>query len=521
MKLALLSAAWLGGALLGLSLDAAPVAAALLLAAGGVMAAVALRLIRRPAFPAILAAVMALGLARAVAADAAVPDLASYDGRQITASGQIVNDPENAATKIGFRLRVTQAQVDGDGENTDAAGIFQGRQWLVYANPPADLIGRRNAPYFRYGDLVTLSGSLQAPRPLDGFDYPAYLAAQGITATIFAQDVQVTGAAGARWRSLIYEVRGRLADSLERAMPYPESALAAALLLGKRESLPPAMTERFRGAGAAHLLAISGLHVGVLLAAAAGAAGWLLGRRRPTYLMAAMAVIWLYVLAAGAPPSAVRAALMGTVYLAALATGRLPGALPALALAAALMTAHSPLVIRQISFQLSFTAMGGIILALALFGPNPGAQRFRWAGWPGRLAGWALSLAMISVAATLATWPLVAAHFGQLPLLGVPVSLLAVPALAPAVISAAAAAVIGLILPPLGVLLGWIAAAPAAWLIGVVSIFPGLTLETAWAGRPLLYLWYSVLAAALLATRAHRLRQWARQWRKGWRGLRP
>ena len=93
MKLALLSAAWLGGTLLGLSLSAAPVAAALLLAAGAVMAAVSLRLMRRPAFPAILAAVMALGLARAVAADAAVPDMASYDGRQITASGQIVNDP--------------------------------------------------------------------------------------------------------------------------------------------------------------------------------------------------------------------------------------------------------------------------------------------------------------------------------------------------------------------------------------------------------------------------------------------
>lgn len=518
MKLALLSAAWLGGTLLGLSLEAAPVAAALLLAAGAAMAAVALRLIRRPIFPALLAAVLLLGLARAGADAAAIPDTASYDGRQITASGQIVNDPENAATKIGFRLRVTQAQLDGDGEN---AGLFQGRQWLVYANPPADLIGRRNAPYFRYGDLVTLSGSLQAPRTLDGFDYPAYLAAQGITATIFAQDVQVTGAAGARWRSLIYEARGRLSDSLERAMPYPESALAAALLLGKRESLPPAMTARFRGAGAAHLLAISGLHVGVLLAAAAGAAGWLLGRRRPTYLIGALAVIWLYVLAAGAPPSAVRAALMGTVYLTALATGRLPGALPALALAAALMTAHSPLVIRQISFQLSFAAMGGIILALALFGPDPGGRRFRRAGWPGRLMGWALSLAMISVAATLATWPLVAAHFGQLPLLGVPASLLAVPALAPAVISAAAAAIAGLALPPLGVLIGWLAAAPAAWLIGVVSLFPGWALETGWAGRPLLYLWYSGLAAALLATRAHRVRHWARQWRKDRRGSKP
>ena len=107
-----------------------------------------------------------------------MPDMAAYDGWQITASGQIVNDPENAATKIGFRLRVTQAPVDGDDENVDA-NLFAGRQWLVYANPPAELIARRNAPYFRYGDLVTLSGSLQSPRPLDGFDYPAYLAAQG------------------------------------------------------------------------------------------------------------------------------------------------------------------------------------------------------------------------------------------------------------------------------------------------------------------------------------------------------
>lgn len=521
MKLALLSAAWLGGALLGLSLDAAPVAAALLLAAGAAMAAVSLRLARRPAWPALLAAVALLSLARAGADAAAIPDTAAYDGRQITAAGQIVNDPENAASKIGFRLRVTQAQVDGAGASADAAGLFRGRQWLVYADPPAALIGRRDAPYFRYGDLVTISGAFQELRPIDGFDYPAYLAAQGITATLFAQEVEVTGAAGARWRSLIYEARGRLGDSLERVMPYPESALASALLLGQRESLPPEMTQRFRGAGAAHLLAISGLHVGVLLAAAAGAAGWLLGRRRPAYLAAAGAVIWLYVLAAGAPPSAVRAALMGSVYLTALATGRTPGALPALALAAALMTAHSPMVIRQISFQLSFAAMGGIILALALFGPDPGGRRFRRAGWPGRLMGWALSLAMISVAATLATWPLVAAHFGQLPLLGVPVSLLAVPALAPAVISAAAAAAVGLALPPLGVLLGWLAAAPAAWLTGVVSIFPGVALETGWAGRPLLYIWYSGLALALLAARAHRVRHWGRRWRQGWRGLRP
>ena len=217
-------------------------------------------------------------------------------------------------------------------------------------------------------------------------------------------------------------------------MPYPESALAAALLLGKREALPPEMVARFRGAGAAHLLAISGLHVGVLLAAVSGVGGWLLGRRSPAWLLAAGAAIWLYAVVAGAPPSAVRAAIMGTVYLLAVGLGRPSGALPALALAAALMTAVSPGLIRQVSFQLSFAAVGGIALVLAVGGDRLGGWRSSQAGWRGWLLGRTLGLAAVSAAATLATWPLVAAYFGELPLLGVPVSLLAVPGMAPAVI---------------------------------------------------------------------------------------
>ena len=203
--------------------------------------------------------------------------------------------------------------------------------WLVHASPPDGLVARRDAPFFRYGDRVTVQGRPQEPQPIDGFDYPAYLAAQGISATLFAQEAQVTGEGGARWRAAIYTARGRLADSIERAMPFPESAVATAMLLGKRESLPVELVDKFRGTGAAHLLAISGLHVGVLLALTTGVAAWLLGRQRPTYLAVAGAVIWLYALAAGASPSALRAAVMGTVYLAALGLGRPTGVLPALA----------------------------------------------------------------------------------------------------------------------------------------------------------------------------------------------
>ena len=390
----------------------------------------------------------------------------------------------------------------------DADRLEVRERWLVYAQPTVELIRSRDDPYFRYGDKVVVRGTLQEPRPIDGFDYPAYLAAQGITATIFAREADVAGEGGAWWRAAIYSVRSRLSDSIERVMPYPESALGQALLLGKRESLPTELVQQFRATGAAHLLAISGLHVGVLLVVTAGTGAWLLGRQRPTYLVVAAVVIWLYAMVAGAPPSALRAAAMGTVYLAALAVGRPSSVLPALALAAALMTAASPNIVRQVSFQLSFAAVGGIALALALLGGFASAWRSPSSGWQARILGGAFSLVVVSAAATLATWPLVAANFGEVALLGVPVSVLAIPAMAPAVVATIAAAVSGLAFEPLGPPVGWIAVAPLAYLIAIVSALPGWTAEAAWTGRPLLLAWYGALGLGLLVAQPHRTRLW-------------
>ena len=500
MRLGLLAAAWLGGILLGLT-SGLETDTALLLAGGAALAAVALRLAGLTAFPAVLAVILLLAVARAEASQSEPGTAAALGGREITAIGRIADDPESTATQVRFDLLVTEIRVDGDTKKAN-------ERWLVYARPPAGLIAKRDAPYFRYGDIMTVAGTPQDPQPIDGFDYPAYLAAQGITATMFAREAQVVGQGGARWRALIYAARGRLADSIERVMPYPESALGQALLLGKRESLPTELVERFRGAGAAHLLAISGLHVGVLLAVTLGAGSWLLGRQRPTYLLVAAAVIWLYALAAGASPSALRAAVMGTVYLTALALGRPSSVLPALALAAALMTAASPNLVRQVSFQLSFAAVGGIALALTVWNGHFGGWRFPSSGWQSRLFGWAASLTMVSAAATLATWPLVAANFGEVALLGVPVSLLAIPAMAPAIVTTIVAAAGGLAFEPLGELLGWIAVAPTAYLIGVVSAFPTWTVDADWVGKPLLIAWYGGLGLALLAAQPHRTRRW-------------
>ena len=500
MRLGLLSAAWLAGVMLGLSASPDPAGPLLLAGAVGVLAA-GLRIARFPTFPAVLAVVLLLGAGRA-GLDYRPAGTAFDTGEEVIATGRIADDPGQTTRRVRFEFEVSRVQVGGQVREAD-------ERWLVFADPPQDLVSRK-APYFRYGDELTITGTPAKPLPVEGFDYAAYLSARGLSATMFARDVEVTGRGGAWWRATIFKTRGRLAESLERAMPYPESALAKAMLLGKRGAIPEELVEKFRGTGAAHLLAISGLHVGVLLAVSAGTTAWALGRQKPTYLFVAGAVIWLYALVAGAPPSALRAAAMGTVYLTALGLGRPSSVLPALALTAAVMTAVSPNLIRQVSFQLSFAAVGGIALCLAMFGDVLHFGSSPTVAWWRRLLGWAAALLVVSAAATLATWPLVAVNFERVALMSVPVSLLAVPAMAPLVVSAMAATAAGLVFEPLGQLLGWVAVAPCAWVIGVVSAFPSWSADGEWVGTPLLAGWYGGLGLLLLAAQPQRVRNWRR-----------
>ena len=129
--------------------------------------------------------------------------------------------------------------------------------------------------------------------------------------------------------------------------------MGQALLLGLRQDLPEDLVDDFRSTGTSHVLAISGLHIGILLGLSLADSRGVLGRRRQLYLILPLILIWLYALISGMSPSAARAAIMGTVVLAALLVGRPHSVVPALGFAAALMVAVNPNVLWSISFQLS------------------------------------------------------------------------------------------------------------------------------------------------------------------------
>ena len=391
---------------------------------------------------------------------------------------------------------------------------------LVYAHPPANLPEDRALPYFRFGDSLTVSGTLQRPEPIDQFDYPAYLESQGIYAVFWAQDTVVASdtdsgigpfsylnGASTRTRVALYDFRRGIAGRLEASLAPSQAALAKALLLGMRGQLSEEVKDSFRHSGTAHLLAISGLHLGILLLLTIAALNGLMGRHTPIPLLLALVTMWLYVGLSGAPASVVRAAIMGSVYLAALGLGRpRESLLPALALSAAIMTALDPAVVSQISFQLSFAAMTGIALALPLQEAAAGGIRDRLAdkwGWQGTAAGnvlgWLTSGTIVSAAATVVTFPLVALNFGQLPLLGIPATIMATPILPFALVGGIVTAGAGAISPVLGQLVGIPAGLPLTALLKLVELVPKWTVAVPLQDWNISWAWYGALLTLLVA----------------------
>ncbi len=510
MKLTTLAAAWLAGMAVAYGWYDADPLPLLFLAGAAVTVALACRLLGFAAGPALLVAACLLGLWRYEVWQDVPPPLVTEYGGDTRVQGRIVSDPEATATRVKFTIQLSDIARSRAG-GTPGWQAHDGKL-LVYAHPPSELVAQRELPYFRYGDGVKLSGTLQGPEPIEKFDYPAYLESQGIYGIFWAQDAAVLHDANAGSnvmaviRGTVFNLRRNLARGLDQSLPPTEAALARALLLGQRGQLPDPVVEGFRQSGTSHLLAISGLHLGILLLMTVGLLQWVLGRHTPLPIVLALGAVWLYVLISGAPVSVIRAAIMGSVYLAALGLGRpRESLLPALALSGVVMTALDPGAASRISFQLSFAAMAGIALALpwqdaVSQGIVSRVERtgWRWSPLAATALGWLASGVLISAAATLATFPLVALNFGRLPLLGIPTTILATPLLPFALAGGLFLAVAGMVHPLVGQLVGLPASMPLTALLALVDAVPKWTVELDTEGSGWLWGWYGVLLGTLV-----------------------
>lgn len=222
------------------------------------------------------------------------------------------------------------------------------------------------------------------------------------------------------------QIRARAERALGSGMPAREAALARGFVLGEDERIDATTVEDFRRAGLSHLLAVSGQNV-ALLALLAMPLLALLGMPLRARLLWIVAAIAIYVPLAGGGPSIVRAGVMGVLTLLATFAGRRASRLYALAIAAIVTLAIDQRIAADIGWQLSFAAVLGILLMAA---PLQKAIVGRLGS--GGLRGALAEGVAVTVAATLATAPLIAFHFGELSAVSLFANLLALPAVAPA-----------------------------------------------------------------------------------------
>ena len=502
MTLLAVASAFLLGVFLGDRLEP-PVAALLLITSGALLVALFIRRLGRSSLSAVLALFVIVGCFRTAVMTDPTADLARYHTESaIQVEGLALDDAEPAGSAMRFPLRVER--VLSDGGWTEVEGTA-----LVTARPSVQAAGRRDPPHIRYGDLLRLEGPLTAPPELDDFDYSAYLARQGIGSVMSFPSVTVLQEKqGDRLRSALFGVRRSLHASLGRSTPEPAASLGQALLLGVRDTIPEAVLDDFRKTGTSHLLAISGLHVGILMALVLPISARVFGRRRSLYLIVPLVAVWLYAVLAGLSPSVVRASIMGTVYLAALALGRPKSILPALGLAATVMVAISPNILWSVSFQLSFAAMAGIAtLADPVSRKLQGILRVSdEEGADSHLPIRALAGAVgTSASAILATMPLTAFYFQQVSLVGLPTTLVTLPMLPFALVFHGLAAVLGLVFQPLGAAVGWLAWGATTYIVQVVNVAATLPVASFETGRiaPALVLgYYGVGAVWFIAYRS-------------------
>ncbi len=246
------------------------------------------------------------------------------------------------------------------------------------------------------------------------------------------------------------QIRERASAGLGEGMPSREAELARGFVLGDDERIDEKTKEEFRRSGLSHLLAVSGENVTLLALLAMPLLGGL-GIPLRERLIWVLGLIAVYVPVAGAGPSIQRAGVMGAVGLLATLGGRRASRLYALALAAMVTLAVDPGVAGDIGWQLSFAAVLGILL-LATPLRRAFVARFGKSPWRRALAE---GLA-VTIAATLATAPLIAFHFETLSTTTLFANVLAMPAVAPAMwlgmCSAGLAQVPGMPLEPLNVL---------------------------------------------------------------------
>lgn len=336
------------------------------------------------------------------------------------------------------------------------------------------------------GDVVMAKADTQIPagvRNPGGFNEKLHLLSQGVYYKAYAQSVQVIGTR-TTFSVALAKIRLFAGETIDKLFEPDVAPIVRGMLIGDRYGIDENTAAAFKDSGMAHVLAVSGLHAGILIAAVYGLFSLLrLGRRQK--LAASLLFIALYACAAGLTPSIVRASIMASVIIIGRHTGRQTDTLSSLALAFIISLIINPLDLFSAGFLLSFGAVFGLLTVAWQLNrifkkimPMPAAK--------------AVSA---SVGATAGTLPVMAAFFNRISLIGIIANVVILPLCSLAIVLSFGTVVLGLIIGESARYFGYAVAAVIRLMTGAVNAIGVLPFAAANVAVPP---WYAVLGFYML-----------------------
>lgn len=341
-----------------------------------------------------------------------------WSSKEVVYKAHLVDSPRNRERSV---LCVVSIDAVCD------SAVWHGVHRKVYAYmAPSDSVG-----VLQPGDVIYFKACVKEPRNFSDdlpFDYAQYLNMQGVAGTVFLPERSwvKTGECCRDLKTKMLRLRHQLVQQhLYPAFDKEAMGVLAALTLGEKRMLTDEVREVYTDAGAAHALALSGLHVGVIYVILSFLVRGVVRRRSLRWVpdVAVIAVLWLFALMVGLSASVVRAVAMCTLYTVARWISRDSATIHVLSLAALLMLLIHPLYLFDVSFQLSFMAMVSILwlepyMEEAFIRPKQSS-----------VVSYIIGVLCMSLAAQLGTLPLSLYHFGTFPTYFLLTNILVVPCL--------------------------------------------------------------------------------------------
>lgn len=369
------------------------------------------------------------------------------------------------------------------------------------------------------GSRIRILASLRPPPPAvmpGAYDFRmrAYFDRLGATGFAFGRHAVIQPGDPDQVGLALERLRQSVVETVLATLDGDAAAVAAALLTGERGSLREAVYEDLRDSGLAHLLAISGLHVGLVagLVFAGVRAGLAVSERlaltwplKKIAAAAALAAAFFYMLIVGATVPTQRAFLMTGLVLVAVLVDREAFSMRLVALAAALVMLISPFSVLGPSFQMSFAAVIALIAAYEALGRDRFAQAGD-RGWGRRVALYFAGVLLTSLIASAATGPFALFHFQRIAGYGLIANLIAVPLTALWIMPFG---VVAYALMPVG--LAWIGLVPMGW--GIDLLLTVAAEAASWPGAAWSVAAPSAAALGLMTAGGLWLCLWMGRWR--------